>query len=288
MKKLPHQDYKDSVFKLEFEQDKVDSNGTIKLNSLQFTTNNNQFRNFVINGKVNVYLHLECSNTLYRKLIKLSAEPINYEIDKNELSGKLYITSFAVANEDIKDYYDNDFADDYEDTHFDIDKYDIMAFDDGYSINVIHDVDKDDKISSIFVVVPKIDDKNDGVDYSYESDRIIIKLPQLTYNQYDRLKYLERYQKLFFSIFAVPVLTLALNELKKINFDDLDIQFKWFISVKNAYEKLFDQELSSEIFEELDCYTFSQKVFDNPLIKTIDGLYNDGDIQREGQDDEED
>jgi hypothetical protein len=288
MKKLPHQDYKDSVFKLEFEQDKVDSNGTIKLNSLQFTTNNNQFRNFVINGKVNVYLHLECSNTLYRKLIKLSAEPINYEIDKNELSGKLYITSFAVANEDIKDYYDNDFADDYEDTHFDIDKYDIMAFDDGYSIDIIHDVDKDDKISSIFVVVPKIDDKNDGVDYSYESDRIIIKLPQLTYNQYDRLKYLERYQNLFFSIFAIPVLTLALNELKKINFDDLDIQFKWFISVKNAYEKLFDQELSSEIFEELDCYVFAQKVFDNPLINTIDGLYNDGDIQREGQDDEED
>lgn len=288
MKNMPHQDYKDSVFKLEFEQDKLDSNGKLKFYSFQFTTNNNQFRNIVLKGEICVYAHLECSNTLFRKLIKLSTEPIDFEIDKKELSGKLYITAFAVANDDIKDYYDTDFSEDYEDTHFDIDKYDILAFDDGYSIDVIHDVDKDDKISSIFVVVPKIDDQNDGVDFTYESNKIIIKLPQLSYNQYDRLKYLERYQNLFFSIFAIPVLTISLNELKKINFDDLDIQFKWFISVKNAYKKLFNEELSGEIFEDLDCLVFAQKIFDNALIKTIDGLYNEGDNQREGKDDEED
>jgi hypothetical protein len=288
IKSMPHQDFRNSVFKLHFEQDKMISDQKINLFNLQYTTNNGLFRNMVNAGIINVYVHLECSNTLYRILIKLNNEPQDFDIEKKYLNGKLYITAFAVANQAIENYYDEDFSEDYNDTRFDIDKYDILAFDDGFSIDIIHDIEKDDKISSIFVVIPKIDDQDAGADFTYQGNKIIIKLPQLTYNQYDRLKYITRYQNLFFSIFAVPVLSMSLNELKKISFDDLEIQFKWFISVKNAFKKQYKEELTSEFFEQMDTYVFAQKVFENALTKTIDDLYNDNGNYQEEQEDEDD
>lgn len=288
LKNVPHQDFEESFFKVEFEQEKVDDKHKLLFSNLQYITNNDQFRKLINSGKVSVYAHFECSNTLYRKLIQLHSEPVDFHIDKKELSGKLYITAFAVANEYLNDYYDNDFVEDYNDAHFQIDKYDILGFDDGYSIDVIHDIEKDDKISSIFIVIPKIDNENDAAEYFYQGNKIIIKLPQLSYNQYDRLKYINRYQNLFFSLFAIPILAMSLNDIKQTPFDDLEIQYKWFISVKNAYKKLFSEELNEESFESLDCYKFSQKIFDNALIKTIDDLYNEGSSFMEEQDNEED
>jgi hypothetical protein len=288
MKSEPHDDYKNSIFRLEFEQENLDNNEILQFNSLQFVTNNDQFRNNVIEGNIDVYAHFECSNTLYRKMVKLSIEPTRFSISKKEISGKLYVSAFAIANKKMLDYFDDDFSSDYDEVHFDFDKYDILAFDDGFSIDVIHDVEKDDKISSIFVVVPKIDDISDGAEFSYDGNKIIIKLPQLTYNQYDRLKYLERYQNLFFSVFAIPVLAMSLNQLKKTNFDDLDIQYKWFISVKNSYKRVFGTDLTSDAFEELDSYLFAQRVFDNALIKSIDDLFNEGTSLSEELENEDD
>ena len=288
LKSTPHQDFKESFFKLEFEQEKIENKQKLHFLNLQYSTNNEQFRKLVQSGKINVFAHFECSNTLYRKLIQVNSDLIDFQIDKKELSGKLYITSFAVANQNLENYYDLDFIEDYDQTHFEIDKYDIVAFDDGYSIDVIHDVEKDDKINSIFIVVPKIDNQNEGAEYFYQSNKIIIKLPQLSYNQYDRLKYINRYQNLFFSLFAIPILAMSLNEIKQTPFDDLEIQFKWFLSVKKAYKNLFNEELNEESFEKLEPYTFAQQIFENALTKTIDDLYNEGSSLLEEQEDEED
>jgi len=288
LRSTPHNDYKESLFKLAFEENKVDQNNKLAFKSLQFVTNNDRFRQMVQSGLVNVYIHLECSNTLYRELILLSLEPIDFEINKKDLNGKLFITAFAVAASDIKDYFDEDFNSDYELTHFNIDKYDIMAFDDGYSIDVIHDVDKDDKINSIFVVVPKEDNQADGVEYVYQGNKIIIKMPHLSYNQYDRLKYIKRYQNLFFSLFAIPILAMSLNELKKTSFDDLDVQYRWFLSVKKAYKDINSQDLNEESFEKLDTFKFAQLVFNGALVKTVDDLYHEGSNLEEEMFDEED
>ncbi len=288
LKKTPHQDYEESFYQLDFEQDKIDAKHKIRFENIQFTTNNEQFRTLVNSGKINVFVHFECSNTLYRKILQLKTDPINFEINKKQLNGKLHITSFAVAAEDIHDYYDMDFVSDYNGTHFDIDKYDIIAYDDGYSIDIIHDIDKDDKISSIFVVVPKIDNPDDGAEFTYQNYKIIIKLPQHTYRQYDRLKYSTRYQNLFFSIFAIPILAMSLNNIKDVSYDDLEVQFQWFISVKKVYKKLYNQELDQETFEKTDTFIFSQRIFDNAISKTIDDLYNEGNINTEDIEDEED
>lgn len=286
MKSSSQDDYKVSFFKLGFEQNQIDSNDKIQLRNLQFITNNDNFRNLVISNKIKVYTHLECSNTLYRKTVNLGLIPIDFEIDKKDLNGKLMITCFAIASDEIPDYYDLDFVDEYENTHFDIDKYDILAFDDGYSIDIIHDIDKDDKISSIFMVIPKLDDQNDGAEYSFEDRKIIIKLPQLSYNQYDRLKYIKSYQNLFFSLFAVPILSMCLNELKDVNFDELEIDFNWFIPIKRAYKKIYNSDLTYDEFKKLDTYVFAQQVFENPVTKTIDELYNIRGEVLEDQDEE--
>ncbi len=287
LKSEPHQDYEKSYFRIDFEKENVEFDDKIIFKNIQFLTNNDNFRNNVTLGLIDVYVNLECSNTIFRKTIKLGIEPLDYEIKKSELSGQLMITSFAVAKEEIKNYFDDDFSLDYNHTRFSIDKYDILAFDDGYSIDIIHYVQKDDKISSIFIVIPKIDDEKDGIEFDYQGMKIHIKVPQLTYNQYDRLKFIPRHQNLFFSMLAVPILAMSLRELQKENFDDLEINYKWFISIKEVYLKIFNEELNKVDFENLDVYKFSQTIFDNTLVKFIDDVYNDTGVYGEDQDEED-
>jgi hypothetical protein len=42
------------------------------------------------------------------------------------------------------------------------------------------------------------------------------------------------------------------------------------------------------MFEQLDIFVFTQEIFENALTKTINELYNDGNISVEEFDDEED
>ena len=59
----------------------------------------------------------------------------------------------AYATKDFV-YSDDDFLDDYEGNSFNIEKYDILGIDDGFSVRINYDETKDKKVSSIFLVIP--------------------------------------------------------------------------------------------------------------------------------------
>lgn len=275
-------DYINSFFRLTFEFDESNKGNKIEFKEVQFICNNTIFRDLVNQNKIKVYVRLECSKTLFQKTFDISKDIIDIVIDKNDLEGKLTLSSFAVANENISNFYDDDFSKLYDDTVFQIEKYDILAFDDGFSLNIIHDIDSDIKVSSIFLVIPNKDNDETNIDYNYTAEKIVISLPQKTFSQYDRINKIPRYMNLFFSMFAIPVLANSLNELKKQNFEELDINFKWFISVLNRYKEIYNSDLEEDTFKTLNTYKFAQQVFDNAVIEAIDEMFNEGTIDEDG------
>lgn len=273
LKVNPNGDYNHSFFKLEYLYHELTNE--LQFNELQFTTNNSFFRQLVDTNQVKVFVRFECSNTLYQEKIDISKHPVSFSINKADINGKLVFNAFAFASEEILDFTNEDFSPLYGDTLFDIDKYDIIAFDDGASININHDIDANTKTSSIFAVVPD-EDENGSVTFNHTRDKIVIKLPKMTFNQYDRISKSPRYKNIFFSMLAIPILSSVLNELKGENFDELFINYKWFVSVSRRYKELKRVELNEETFKTLNPYEFAQEIFDNAIVQSIDEMFNEG------------
>ena len=78
---------------------------------------------------------------------------------------------------------------------------------------------------------------------------------------------------------AIPALTYCLKDLqdKMINeeydIDSIEMDYHWFISVKNAYKKQFENELTAELFKNTDVSILAQKLLNNGDLNGIKDLF---------------
>ena len=83
-----------------------------------------------------VCLYVTCLETYYNKLHKLSGLVGSFEIGKGLLSGNVTVLPLVVLTEDIENYSNNNFHEDYENLGFQLDEGSILAIGEDYLINV--------------------------------------------------------------------------------------------------------------------------------------------------------
>ena len=185
----------------------------------------------------------------------------------------MYISSFLYATENINGYKSENFLDDYEDYSFNIEKYDILAADDGFFKTIEYDQEEDQKNDSIFSVIKT--KKIDTMLVDISQKKIIIKLPESEHGLYTNLRYNKTYQPLFFSMMAIPALS---NVLQKFKDQDMDIEdiaddYYWFNAILVSYEKIYGKKLTNEIFNETETLTLAQKLLNNSTLEGINKLF---------------
>ena len=238
---------------------------------------NSQIKDMIINGILGVALVIECSQTIFRKTFEITLEPQTYSIEIGNLKGMVYVSCYIYAKQDIKSFLNNDLLEEYEGYGFDIEKNDIVAIDDGFKIKIEYDKDIDKKVSSIFQII-----RNSNVEtmtIQNKIDKIVISIPDDEFECYSGLRANDHCQNIFFSIFAIPALTLCLKEFQdklkdeKIDFEDIEFNYNWFNSVKNAYLKQFGKELNSETFLNASVETIAQQLLNNGCLEGIKDLF---------------
>ena len=162
------------------------------------------------------------------------------------------------------------------DYKFYIDKFDVLAIDNGESIKLEMEDNIDKKVSSIFSII-KNENSRDTMEMELSSNRINIYLPTQEFSIYDTLKNNDIFDNIFFSIIAIPALTQALLEIKtRISngetFDEIEMIYNWFISIENAYEKGETIKLTEEVFMREDINKLAQKLLNYGVIKSIDDI----------------
>ncbi|MBB1548725.1 MAG: hypothetical protein HG450_001780 [Clostridiales bacterium] len=257
----------------------VDSNDgkNYLLENAHIEINNDNIKKMIENEMLGVGLIVECSATVYRKMFEIGLEPKNISIPIGELRDKVVISCYVYAKKDIDSYFDNDFLEEYNGYTFKIEKNDIIAIDDGFTAIIDYDEDVDKKVSSIFQIIR--DRSTDAMGIEMKTKKIIITLPDNEFNNYNSLRATDNYQNIIFAMMAIPALEYCLKELQdRVNFDEVDIDsiemdYQWFISVKNAYKKMFDKELTDEEFKQIEVTKVSQKLLNDGNINAIRDLF---------------
>lgn len=240
--------------------------------------NNENIKRMIEKNLLGVGLIIECSATVYRKMFEVNIQPQTLKIPIDDLRDKVEISCYIYAKKDIDNFNDNDFLEDYNGYSFKIDKNDIIAIDDGYTIVIDYDESIDKKVSSIFQIIR--DKSADCMRIEKKAKKIVISLPEEEFTYYDNLRKNDNFQNIFFSMIAIPALTYCLKEFQdairwqEYDLDSIEMEYNWFISVKNAYKKQYNVELTESILKNEDVSIISQKLLNNGNLNGIKDLFN--------------
>lgn len=276
--------------KFEFVQDSQDVEGkNFIIKNAKYILNNSCIENLIKQGKAEAVCVIECSDTLFRKTYPISDEPKDIIIENNKLNGLVSVSAFVYAKEKIENFKDTTFCDDYADYEFVVDKYGFLAVDDGIQFRLDYPEADDDKVSSIFLVVPNGDEKEELTKIECNSKKIKIVLPKKAFDTYYAIKDNDNYKDIFFSILVIPALTYALEKAKSEDFDMLvsGAGYVWFGTIMKAFKKQKGEELDETTFVEMDSIELAQILMNKPIGRAIGDLYTVGMPTLSGGDDDE-
>ena len=270
----------ESEFNLCFD---IDKDGQLPCNIIGQHLNNTFFKltdpgllELYNQGKANCVLVVECSASTYRETFPLTLEPQNFILKNQNLKGTVNVSSYLYATEAISHYSNPRFQTDYKPYYFDIEKYDILAIDDGFKFQVNIDPTLDNKVPSIFTIVPRTTTDNQ-MEYEIQDNNIIISLPDEYYTKYDNIKGKTNFNNMMFAMIAIPALSGALYKMQQsiidgYQLDDLTEKFRWIRSVCASYKRVKNQELTEEEFKDINPVVLAQCVLNDATCNGIEEI----------------
>ena len=152
----------ESKFSVQFDLDEngtpIVKNGEVIFKNLSYTITDESLIALVEQGKLKGAFIVECSASVYRSKFDISSTPYDLHVSAHEINGNVVASCYIYATEDIENFKSSGFISEYAGYSFDIDKFDILAVDDGYKFKIELDPTEDDKVASIFTIVKKEDD----------------------------------------------------------------------------------------------------------------------------------
>lgn len=265
--------YKNSVFS--FIYDDVEDESNLVLKNARIELNNETLIKLLNEEKAEAIVVIECSSTVFRTVREINTEPRDIKIPLEFLRDRVVVSCFIYAKEQFN-YINEDFLDEYDGYSFEIEKYYILAIDDGFTTKIEYDEDKDKKLSSIFSIIKSLDPNIKAMKIESTNKKIKIILPEKQFELYDNLKRNESFQYIFFSVLAIPALIKCLQELKTENGDLEMIRMdnSWFESIMKAYKKVTGKELTNEEFAEVEVEIMAQNLLDGATLKSISDIFD--------------
>ncbi|MGN1466689.1 MAG: hypothetical protein ACI4W1_00120 [Ruminococcus sp.] len=195
------------------------------------------------NDKARVTVYLESVEAEYRKIFYFpkSSNSLALDINKNNLSKKLQIKGYIIANTKISPFKLLEHNPDlFGSVPFSLNRGDIIAIADGYTIP-LENFDPLVDRPSIFSIRKQTENPNEEISVDMLTrDKITILLNEDTFTKYQVLYQASDVRSLLASMFAVPVLVDALSYIKNADPEEIEAlqELKWYQVVDTKIKEL--------------------------------------------------
>lgn len=272
-------DYKKpSKFSVEVEPKEDFKNIKLKIN---FLLKDKEIEKLIKENKAEYVVHIEGSSTYFREIISTKETEISHVLKDRDILGRLQVNFFILARQDIKNYKNDNFNEDYSSETFNLKKGNIIAIADGYRFDIEKNDDELGKISSIFSICKKETVEQTGmtIDMGYEKIRIGLNITD--YVNYSQLSQNPNKVESVNSVIIFPALIYIFEQLKK-DFNETDYtEYKWFRALENIFKKN-GEELNKGLLENEISIDLAQRVLNYPIERAFNSLINED----EGDDEE--
>lgn len=233
----------------------------------------NDLIRMIKSGLVEIVYHIECAKTVYRKIFKTNKHNYDISINEKNLNGNVDICCFIIAKNQINDYSNLNFNDDYNNSKFFIQRGSILAFYNLPRIEFIKNIEELEKMSSVFSILMKNDNKENGMHIELNRNKIQIWLEKNEFEKYRVFANSLNYQAILHSMLIFPALMYAFDMIMNDGEDEY-YEYRWF----KAIEKVLEGSniiLSKISIEKYTSYKLAQKILNMPLNRAFDNMINE-------------
>lgn len=231
--------------------------------------NNAGIKALIDNNSAICYVHIECSLTSYRKIVKVPLEGLEYSIPADSIEGPISFCPFVIANQDIPNYTNEKLNKDYDGATFDLEKGNILAI--GQEVQTRVEKENDDlaNVPSIFAVTEIKDPERKDIVIDNAGNKINVQLPSETFFEFKIAMANPNSMSVLHSMVIIPALMKCFEDMKSkpeefYTFEDR----RWFRSLKKAMKKI-NIDLTEENIMSIDSFTVAQKLMDNTTNRAI-------------------
>ena len=247
----------------------------------------------VAKGEAAIILHIECPQSAYRKSFIIPRGSYTLPaISTNDLSGKISLCPFIIAQKNIDKYQSDKFNPVYSGLNFNIRCGAVLAEGEqmiDYANTTTRDIDFKPDIFSIVPYDAKPDD-HERVRFDPFNTKIKIKLPRKIFVQYNSMLKSGDYKELLWSTIILPAVMEALHQIQLVlkqneelgDFED----FIWYQKIIERIEYLHPEAKLDRIHyltEKMSVPDVAQELIKYPISKAISKVASMGETM-EGDD----
>ena len=231
---------------------------------------NKELLDLIKNEKAEFVFHIECSQTYYRNIAATSETEVIHRIPENKLSNKVTVCSFIVAREDISNYKNDSFHEDYEGISFNIERGNILAIGGQMDFKIIKEAEELSKVPSIFSILRRDTNDDIGMEIDINDDKIKLWLSNEDFINYQILVKRPNLQPSIHAMMIFPALMLVFEKIKNNGIEEYE-DFKWFQAINRILKKS-GITLDRETIDLYQSFILAQKLLDLPINRAFKGF----------------
>ena len=245
--------------------------------SFEFKTDCEEINKQIANDRAEYLIHLECPTTFFRKTLTSAAPEISTQINLSRIKKSLEIVAFIVAKRNFKDFFCEDWNDDFEGLKFNLEKGNVLAYKVLPTLRLPENADFANN-ESIFLLCKKLVDDDRPFEVNLDGDKIKIFLGENDFKIFNRYAEKNDMQPILNAMVIFPTLVYVFDELR----EDLQMyeSADWFVSLSEAYRKRGLNFVSEITDSDKQSIELAQEVMELPItnaLKNLSKIYEDGD-----------
>ena len=231
------------------------------------TLEDDALKKLVAEKKAKYIVSIESKALGYRKVFEFFDDNFSYSVALKDVSRKVFVKFFLVANEDLT-LSSKNFHADYMQNIFQREKGDVLGEAVGFDFDPQDDSDEIKDIGSIISVVKDPKKEVGPIWIGLDSKKIIIYLSRTDHQNYSRLVNTGNTSTLI-SIIVIPALLEAINLVQKQAKDTDDFEYQ-----DNQWYKVLSKKIISLGYSEHpsdwdDTLEIIQKIIDNQISTAL-------------------
>lgn len=261
-------DYKTSKFDIDFSYNTIGAQYLCV--DVNVVLDNDSIINSIQKGEAQIFLHVECTTSGFRKMYELSVSKNNLKLEISKLNGAVAFVGLVLTTKDILDFYSDDFQDDYYGMKFNLPKASIVAYKNIEVLTITKKMEEFKNVDSIFSILKITTDEDVPMEIGMNSPKITLHLGQVQHAFYSNNYPNQHYQEIFNTLLIFPALVYVFQELKIEGEMENYENREWFIALERNYQER-GMDFREEVMEK-DAFKLAQEIMQLPIIKSFEHL----------------
>lgn len=238
-----------------------------------FRLENKAMLDLIRMGYAEYVVHLECSSTSYRKVIRSDVSEISYSIPKSRVNVEITVLALVVAKRKIENYASNSLNADYKDEVINFEKASILAYKNLPRIYIYKNYEElagNESLFSIIKVGLPDDEEVKPLTFDLTGDRIKIMVDPKTYAAYIHF---QQKSSIGMSMLVMPAVHYMIDELREA--PESYSTCMWYMKMKQFYKAQGKDFIDDVIQSDRNIVEIAQEMLKSPIGKAYRDLLED-------------